>query len=512
MKPAMKERINDITLRIFNSTDLEKSLREIFDFLQKSFPVDLINLPICDPNKGVLRYMAIVTDDRTLLIDETIKLSDRGRKYINDLALAEVIIWNDSRENKLMQEVSAHMDVQDVTSTMALTTEMGRDKTGAIGLVAWGHNRYTEVHRREFTAMFEPLAAVVRHILSQLEIRSLNELLVIENKDLKKRLGYLSGSRIVGENSGLRSAMDQVDQVAPLDSPVLLIGETGVGKEVLANAIHRRSSRADGPLVSLNCGAIPDTLLDSELFGHEKGAFTGANTLKRGYFEQANSGTVFLDEIGELALQAQVKLLRMIQTMEFQRVGGSRTISIDVRVIAATNRDLRGMVKNQQFRKDLWFRLSVFPIRIPPLRERKQDIPDLAEYFVRRKSMEMNLPRRPAFAPEAMEQLMAYDWPGNVRELQNVIERALIVSRGKPLSFANLTGLAVEKAEDYSSNHPDGFLTMDEMTALHIRRSLMLSKGRVEGQGGAAEMLGMNPSTLRGRMRKLGIRIERHPN
>lgn len=512
METDLGERINKLTLCIFNNTDLEKSLREIYDFLQSLFPIDLINLPLGDNDRGVIRYMAMVTDDRIMLVDETIKLSSRSRQYIDDFAVEKVVIWNDSRENELMQDVSKHVELQEVTSTLVLTTEIETDKTASCGLVALGHNRYTEDHRLKFLAMYEQLASITRYILSQLEMRCDKKRLIIENWELKNRLDFLRSNQIVGKDSGLKSIFDQVNQVAPLSSPVLLTGETGVGKEVLANAIHQRSARARGPLVSFNCGAIPETLLDSELFGHEKGAFTGASGLKRGYFEQADGGTVFLDEVGELSMQAQVKLLRMIQTMEFQRVGGSRTISIDTRVIAATNRDLRNLVIKQQFRKDLWYRLSVFPISIPPLRDRKQDIPALARYFVRRKSMEINLHHRPSFAPGALEQLISYDWPGNVRELQNVIERALIVSRGKPLSFGNLAGLQNEIIEDDSPNNQDDFLTMDEMTALHIRRSLKLSKGRVEGRGGAADLLGMNPSTLRGRMRKLGIRINRLSN
>jgi transcriptional regulator with GAF, ATPase, and Fis domain len=231
--------------------------------------------------------------------------------------------------------------------------------------------------------------------------------------------------------------------------------------------------------------------------------------MKYGYFEQADGGTVFMDEIGELSSSAQVKLLRFLQTMEFQRVGGSRTISINVRTISATNRDLETMVKIQQFRKDLWYRLNVFPIRIPPLRERKQDIPDLAEYFARRQSVEMNLPYHHSFDPEAMEQFKRYNWPGNVRELQNVIERALIVSRGEPLSFHHLTAPITHAPDEDSSDEKEKFLSLDEMIALHIRKSLNKSAGRIEGAGGAAELLDMNPSTLRAKMRKLGIKIKR---
>jgi transcriptional regulator with GAF, ATPase, and Fis domain len=299
--------------------------------------------------------------------------------------------------------------------------------------------------------------------------------------------------------------------VAELDIPVLLTGETGVGKEVIANTIHQRSKRSTCPLVSFNCGAIPETLLESELFGYEKGAFTSAGSMKRGYFEQADGGTVFMDEIGELSQTAQVKLLRLLQTMEFQRVGGSRTISVDVRTVSATNRDLETMVKNQQFRKDLWYRLNVFPILIPPLRERKEDIPELVEYFARRQSVEMNLPYQYSFAPEAIDQLAGYDWPGNIRELQNVIERALIISRGEPLYFPNLSACSGKSADVSHSTEPAEFPTMEEMMSSHIRKSLHLTKGRIEGNNGAAQLLGMNPSTLRAKMKKLGIKINRMP-
>ena len=321
----------------------------------------------------------------------------------------------------------------------------------------------------------------------------------------------MSITQIIGRSSGLKAVMEQVSQVAPLETLVLLVGETGVGKEVVAHAIHRLSPRSEGPLVSLNCGAIPETLLESELFGYEKGAFTGAAGLKRGYFEQADGGTIFLDEISELSLPAQVKLLRLLQAMELQRVGGSRPISVNVRVIAATNRNLAAMVKKEQFRSDLWFRINVFPIHIPPLRERKEDLPAMADYFIRRKSLEMNIPGRFSLGPNTLEQLRNYDWPGNIRELQNVIERALIVCRKGELTFPDLSppsARSAEKANDFDNGR---FPSMDEMTALHIRRSLIAAKGQVSGPGGAAELLKMNPSTLRARMRKLGISLSRLP-
>ncbi len=222
--------------------------------------------------------------------------------------------------------------------------------------------------------------------------------------------------------------MHKVRQVATINSPVLLLGETGVGKDVIANAIHYSSTRSGNPIITVNCGAIPESLIDSELFGHEKGAFTGAISQRRGRFERADSGTIFLDEIGELPLQVQVKLLRVLQNREFERVGGTETIRPDIRIIAATNRNLEQMVNEKKFREDLWFRLNVFPIYVPPLRARKEDIPELAHHFVEIKSVELKLPAFPKISSKAMGLLTSYDWPGNVRELQNVVERELILN------------------------------------------------------------------------------------
>jgi transcriptional regulator with GAF, ATPase, and Fis domain len=430
-----------------------------------------------------------------------------GQKEALNLITRKIISIENSSRNPITIDVVKHFDFKDIGSTLIIRTELGASRFGIIGLVAWGERRYTEKHIQLIENLFEPLAGSIRHILTQLEIASQKERLITENQELKKRLGY----RIIGAESGLKEVMLHVERMAELDIPVLLTGETGVGKEVIANTIHQRSKRSTSPLVSFNCGAIPETLLESELFGYEKGAFTGAGNMKRGYFEQADGGTVFMDEIGELSQTAQVKLLRLLQTMEFQRVGGSRPISVDVRTVSATNRDLETMVKNQQFRKDLWYRLNVFPIRIPPLRERKEDIPGLAEYFARRQSVGMNLPYQYSFAPEAIDQLESYNWPGNIRELQNVIERALIVSRGEPLSFPNLSAFSGESPDVSHISEPAEFPTMEEMMSSHIRKSLNLAKGRIEGDKGAARLLGMNPSTLRAKMKKLGIKINRMP-
>ena len=339
------------------------------------------------------------------------------------------------------------------------------------------------------------------------EVSRLKDMLADDNRYLFEELRSASGEEIIGTQFGLKGVMEKVHQVASLDSPVLLLGETGVGKEVIANAIHYSSHRKDGPLIKVNCGAIPETLLDSELFGHEKGAFTGAISQKRGRFERADKGTIFLDEIGELPLQAQVRLLHVLQSREIERVGGTSSIPVDIRIISATHRDLEEMITSGRFREDLWFRLNVFPIMIPPLRQRKEDIPELVHYFVKRKSMELKLREIPVIPVGVIDQLIAYDWPGNVRELGNMIERALIQRRGGVLSFETFLAPPVPKsreaARDAGRNRT--VLSLDEINAQHIRQALETAGGKINGPSGAAQILGIHPNTLRNRMNRLGI-------
>ncbi|MDX1702055.1 MAG: sigma-54 dependent transcriptional regulator, partial [Melioribacteraceae bacterium] len=325
-----------------------------------------------------------------------------------------------------------------------------------------------------------------------------------DNKFLHGELRKVSGEEIIGAHFGLRDVMHKVQQVAALNSPVLLLGETGVGKDVIANSIHYSSSRNDGPFVSVNCGAIPDTLIDSELFGHEKGAFTGALAQKRGRFERANGGTIFLDEIGELPLQAQVRLLKVLQTKEIERVGGVKTIHLDIRVIAATNRNLEEMVKDGKFREDLWFRLNVFPIWIPPLRDRMSDMPALLQHFINLKAKELKLSITPQLELGTIEYLMQYHWPGNVRELQNVVERALILNPRGPISFKNLV-VGEKKVSNEPITKSDEILSLEEMNYRHIEKVLKTVNGKIHGKGGAAELLKVNANTLRNKMNKLGI-------
>ncbi len=305
--------------------------------------------------------------------------------------------------------------------------------------------------------------------------------------------------QIIGNSPALESVLEQVEQVAPTDSTVLVQGETGTGKELVARAIHNLSSRCGRPFIKLNCAAIPFDLLESELFGHEKGAFTGAIAQKIGRFELADKGTLFLDEVGDIPLPLQPKLLRVLQEQEFERLGSGRTHQVDVRLVAATHRNLVEMVKRNEFRSDLYYRLNVFPVPLPPLRGRREDIPALVEHFVEIYARRMGK-QIDRISPETMSELTSYPWPGNIRELQNFIERSVILTSGNVLDppLASLK-CAPEAAESL------GPITLEDAERDHIRKTLEQTRWVVAGPNGAAARLGMKRSTLYFRMQKLGI-------
>jgi PAS domain S-box-containing protein len=331
------------------------------------------------------------------------------------------------------------------------------------------------------------------------ELSQLKTQLEAENIYLQEELRQdQSFGDIVGQSSAIKYVLFKITQVAPTDSTVVIIGETGTGKELVARAIHEGSRRKERPLIKVNCAALSPTLIESELFGHEKGAFTGAGARRIGRFELANSGTILLDEIGELPLDLQSKLLRVLQEGEFERVGGSKTIKVDVRIIASTNRDLKQAAERGTFREDLWYRLNVFPITMPPLRDRRDDIPILTEHFA--KAFARKLGRKlTGVSPETLNSLCSYSWPGNVRELANVIERAIINLRGTVLKIQE--DFRIREAETLATS----VKTLDDNERDHILRVLEDLDWRIGGPGGAARILGINPSTLRTRMAKLGI-------
>lgn len=356
------------------------------------------------------------------------------------------------------------------------------------------------------------LQAIVRDVTPRKQAEISLRRAFSEIEELKKRLEddytYLSEEirtthnfeEIVGTSDALKQVLAKVEQVAPTETTVLILGETGVGKELIARAIHNASLRRSRPLVKVNCAALPPNLIESELFGHEKGAFTGAHMRQVGRFEIANGATIFLDEIGELPVEVQSKLLRVLQDGEFERLGSARTIRTDARVIAATNRDVEEEVHRGRFRKDLWYRINVFPITVPPLRERREDIPVLAQTLAFRfaKKLGKRIKKIPL---RTMRELEEYSWPGNVREMENVIERAVINSTGPSLMLADRL-----RNHEYEALPLPRNMNLSDLERRHIMQVLEQKNWRISGPNGAAALLGLNPSTLRGRMRKLGLR------
>ena len=468
-----------------------------------------MSLHILDANLNTLRFVASAGADRPEGFERVLPLPEKGRDERAALLKNEemIRIMNQPDPKLGTVEIRERLGLKPDISTMNMTLKLEGNWIGTLGLIADGLNQYTEEHARLLLLLHEPFAMAMSNALEHMEVIRLKDMLADDNRYLFDELRSVSGDEIIGTDFGLKAVIKMVQQVAPLDSPVLLLGETGTGKEVIANAIHHSSPRKDGPFIKVNCGAIPESLLDSELFGHEKGAFTGAISQRRGRFERADQGTVFLDEIGELPPQAQVRLLHVLQKKEIERVGGTSSIPVDIRIISATHKNLEAMIASGQFREDLWFRLNVFPIMIPPLRQRREDIPALVHHFIDRKSVELKLAKRPVLAADAIDRLIAYDWPGNVREVGNVIERALIRHRRGVLSFETLLAPpgpgGREAARDAGPSQT--LLSLDEMTARHIRRALDMAGGKISGPGGAGQILGIHPNTLRKRMNKLGI-------
>ena len=352
------------------------------------------------------------------------------------------------------------------------------------------------------------LVDITDRVLAEQERNRLQQQNLYLREEIKSEYNF---EEIVGQSTALQKVLKDVDRVAATDASVLIIGETGTGKELVARAIHARSSRKDRPLIKVNCAALAPGLVESELFGHEKGAFTGANERRIGRFELAHAGTLFLDEVGEIPPEMQVKLLRVLQEREFERAGGSTTIRVDVRVIAATNRDLAAAIADGKFRQDLFYRLNVYPVRMPPLREREGDLRLLVSYLVDRYAKQIGR-RITHVSAVTLERLASYDWPGNIRELENVIERAVILSAGPELELGSdaLPGASMAEASPPAVGGRPGppraaSGSLHEVERQHIVDTLRATAWRVDGSGGAAERLGMNPSTLRSRMKKLGI-------
>ncbi len=498
------------TVQICGSLNRKVIMSNCMGFLKKYMPVDGISMGVVD-----LKSSAIHNVGRLF----NIKLPSVSKVVSLPKAVAQEFVSRHEQEPFALivnrpydHPVGYHMwesGGSPNVSSLVMELSLDKEKIGAIFLYARKFDQYKEAHARLFSLLHDPFAVAMNNVLQHQELQRLQKLLKDDNQYLNRQLHKQVGDEIIGANAGLKEVMGKVRQVAPLSSQVLLLGETGVGKEVIANAIQHLSPRANGPFIKVNCGAIPENLLDSELFGHEKGAFTGAVTRKRGRFERAHKGTIFLDEIGELPPNAQVRLLRVIQNREIDRVGGEEPIPLDIRIIAATHQNLEQMVMEGRFREDLWFRLNVFPILIPPLRQRPSDIPDLVSHFIKAKGREMNSDETLPPTQSVMEYLQKLNWKGNIRELENMVERAMIQNLGAPKnSMLRFDPPASEKKLQglYSRDAKSSPLfTLDQVMITHIRAVLQHTQGRIQGKAGAAAILDIHPSTLRCRMKKLGI-------
>ncbi|MBI9083617.1 MAG: sigma 54-interacting transcriptional regulator [Desulfobacterales bacterium] len=509
------EFFREATLRICGSIQIESALSDCFNYLKRSIDADSIYLHYITPNEKSGTVFAMADHGGGRRMDLRFSHPDVVWRYIGTgEKLPKELLLNRADQHPLGKEMVRIVGLRGKISCMILRLSIDGNEMGVVGLAARGWNRFTKEHLDLVRLLQAPFAIAISNSRRYLELLELKNLLTDDNRYLLNELRIQQNDEIVGADNGLSQVMQQVRQVAPLESPVLLLGETGAGKEVIANAVHNFSNRGNGPFIKVNCGAIPEALIDSELFGHVKGAFTGALEKRRGRFERSHRGTIFLDEIGELPKAAQLRLLRVLQEKEFEPVGGTDSIRVDIRVVAATNRNLEAQVRKGRFRKDLYFRLRVFPIVIPPLRERKGDIPALVNYFLLKKYRKMGFENFPELAIGALRKLTVYDWPGNIRELENTVERAMIISRDAPLRFDDLGALRLDGPAEEQSASDGGSLVMDDVLIRHIQKVLALTRGKISGPDGAAERLGINPATLRHRMRKLGIAFGRrvkHP-
>jgi transcriptional regulator with GAF, ATPase, and Fis domain len=512
--------------------EIDQSLERIAPVLAERLPLDAVLLRRLDPGRSCVETVAAeACRPRATLPSAT--RSDLSAPELESLAS-----WAQAGR-------AEHLPARSLARRLPglLPADLGGDvivgplagEAGVAGfliLAVRPPRRFEAIHLAMVQALLAPFAAALENDRRLRALTAREAAADADRRTLLSRLGRQDlQETIVGAESGFRPVMERVALVARSDVPVLILGETGSGKEVVARAIHLRSARESRPFLRVNCGAIPHGLIDSELFGHERGSFTGADAQRKGWFERADGGTLFLDEVGELPLQAQVRLLRILQDGSYERVGGQKPLHVDVRIVAATHRDLHAMVEDGRFREDLWYRIAVFPIQLPPLRERPEDIPQLATHFALRAATRFGTaPRIPS--PEDVELLVSYPWPGNVRELAAVIERAVILGEGRGLEVATALGggsprvarptPAIEAAAPAPAGArpaPGGapaprasgeFLSLDDAMRAHIEAALARTRGRIEGERGAASLLRINPHTLRARMRKLGIRWDRY--
>jgi PAS domain S-box-containing protein len=502
---AQESVINELSSLLLANVDIRKMLDAFSASIRQVVPHDFATLALYEEGTGKLRVQFLAADPagtrQELLLDADASPAGQAFRTRRPVILNRVDRW------PFAPESIRHLTSAGLQSAVWVPL-IHRERTlGAVSVASRQENAFTERDAEKLVQVAGHVSMAVNNALAFRQIADLRDRLNQEKKYLEEEINLENRfDEIVGESSGLRSVLRHIETVAPTDATVLIQGETGTGKELLARAIHRLSPRSERTFIKLNCAAIPAGLLESELFGHEKGAFTGAIARKIGRLELADQGTLFLDEVGEMPLDLQPKLLRALQEREIERLGGTRPISVNVRLIAATNRDLAKMVAEKQFRSDLFYRLKVFPVFAPPLRERAADIPVLVRHFVARHSRRMGktIETIPA---EAMEALASWKWPGNIRELENFLERAVILSRG-PVLHVPLAELEDPDQEEDAESSANPTLQAAERD--HILRALRDAKGMVGGPAGAAAKLGLKRTTLNSKIKKLGIAREEY--
>lgn len=500
-KTAEESFLLEISNAMLAGLDIRKILTAITAGIQHVAPHDYATIALFDSTTGDLREHQLLPQNNSPSDTETnipLDATPTGWVFRNH----EILFLKSLRPGQFPPP-SLHRYLRTGLSSGCWVPLIGRDRAiGVIFLGSRNESAFDQIGVEVLLQIARQIALAIDNVQAFRQISDLTNKLTEEKRYLEEELRTEYGfEEIVGESAGLKRVLKQVETVAPTDATVLILGETGTGKELIARALHQLSRRQDRTFVKLNCSAIPLGLLESELFGHEKGAFTGAISQKMGRLELAHMGTLFLDEIGDLPLELQPKILRALQEKEIERLGGRRTIPVDVRLIAATNRDLGKMIKEGLFRSDLYYRLNVFPIKIPPLHQRRSDIPLLVNYFVTKHARRMNKPIT-TIPHDVMEALTKWQWPGNIRELENFIERAVILTQGNALR-APLAELEVMEASAPSTD-----VSLEATEREHILRVLRETKGMIGGAGGAAEKLGLKRTTLNSKLKKLGIERE----
>ncbi len=505
----------NVAIRLLGSLDIQKAVERTAEYIQDFIPIDIMTLSYYEPtNRGIYRVAGLGNPpDYIHHPSAPVAIADVGwidtiAERLKCLIADPVLISNRPSQDALHDLVKELAPEFEGFSCILMELSIEGQNIGSLWIARKGDCIYNSEHAKWLLSVRDLFAISLSNVrrYNQLHIEKL--LADDSNQTLKSELKTYHREHLIGADLGLKWVAESVRQVSSLNTIVLITGETGVGKEEVARLIHETSDRKDEPFIKVNCAAIADTLIDSELFGHEQGAFTDAKRRHQGYFERAHRGSILLDEISELSLQLQTKLLRVIEKKAFFRLGGSIPVTPDFRMIASSNKNLEELVQQGLFRMDLYYRLNVFPIHVPPLRERPRDIPALVSHFIALLQNEFSICEIPSVDECDMRRLMRYHWPGNVRELRNVVERAMILRKNNRLNF-NFgfdTG-----SPDWLSNtgsHP-GMASLEQHEKAHILHVIDMSGGRIQGRGGAAEILDIHPNTLRSRMKKLGIPIKK---